>query len=100
MCTLRSTVAFFLLFFFLDMAFLMLGIGYAIRSPEGEPQMGCIKAGGVFGILAAFLAWYNALAGIADPSNRYAFPLVKPIHFPPFSYLWIAIASYTVMAEI
>ncbi len=31
-----------------------------------------IKAGGFFGLLAAFAAWYNALAGIADDSNRYA----------------------------
>ena len=69
-CTLRSTVAFFLLFFTLDLAFLMLGIGYLQYGPSG-PQEGCIKAGGAFGILAAFLAWYNALAGMADTSNRY-----------------------------
>jgi len=68
-CTLRSTVAFFLLFFTLDMAFLLLGIGYLQHDANGT-QTGCIRAGGVFGILAAFLAWYNALAGIADSSNR------------------------------
>jgi len=68
-CTLRSTLAFFLLFFTLDMAFLMLGIGY-LQNDSGEPQAQCIKAGGGFGILAAFLAWYNALAGMADSSNR------------------------------
>lgn len=58
-CTLRSTVAFFSLFFTLDMAFLMLGIAYlqASGGPEGVPQPGCLKAGGVFGLLAAFLAW-------------------------------------------
>ena len=70
LCTLRSTLAFFSLFFTLDLAFLMLGIGYLQYGPEG-PQHECIVAGGVFGILAAFLAWYNALAGIADNSNRY-----------------------------
>jgi uncharacterized protein len=69
LCTLRSTVAFFLLFFTLDLAFLLLGIGYLEHS-SGAPNLGCIKAGGVFGILAAFLAWYNALAGIADSTNR------------------------------
>ena len=69
LCTLRSTVMFFLLFFTLDLAFLMLGIGYLQYGPEG-PQTGCIRAGGAFGILAAFLAWYNALAGMADSSNR------------------------------
>ncbi|KAF4549808.1 Acetate permease A-like protein [Elsinoe fawcettii] len=70
-----STVAFFLLFFTLDMAFLLLGIGYL----QGE-NVSCIKAGGVFGLLAAFLAWYNALAGIADTSN--SFFLIPVAHFP------------------
>jgi len=74
-CTLRSTVAFFSLFFFLDLAFLMLGIGY-LNATEAGPQEGCIKAGGYFGLFAAFLAWYNALAGIADNSNR----SVKPFN--------------------
>lgn len=79
LCTLRSTVAFFLLFFTLDMAFLMLGIGYLLNS-SGAPNTGCIRAGGAFGILAAFIAWYNALAGIADPSN--SFFLIPVAHFP------------------
>mgnify|MGYP001598423624 CR=1 FL=1 len=73
-CTLRSTVAFFLLFFTLDLAFLFLAIGHL--QLQGTPgakttQVGCIKAGGVFGLLAAFMAWYNALAGIAD--TRYVY---------------------------
>jgi succinate-acetate transporter protein len=68
-CTLRSTVAFFLLFFTLDLAFLLLGIGY-LNSTEAGPMESCIKAGGYFGLFAAFLAWYNALAGIADNTNR------------------------------
>lgn len=71
-CTLRSTVAFFSLFFSLDMAFLLLGIGYLHRNAMGEPNPPVIKAGGFFALLAAFLAWYNALAGIADDSNRQA----------------------------
>ncbi|KAG8625075.1 hypothetical protein KVT40_006826 [Elsinoe batatas] len=75
LCTLRSTVAFFLLFFFLDLAFLMLGIGYL----QGE-NLACIKAGGAFGLLAAFMAWYNALAGIADSGN--SFFLIPVAHFP------------------
>ena len=70
LATLRSTVAFFLLFFTLDMAFLLLGIGY-LQRVDGAPNPPVIKAGGVFGLLAAFLAWYNALAGILDDSNRY-----------------------------
>lgn len=79
LCTLRSTVAFFSLFFTLDLAFLCLGIGYLTHS-NGHPNIMAIKAGGAFGILAAFLAWYNALAGIADSSN--SFFVVPVAHFP------------------
>jgi len=78
-CTLRSTVAFFFLFFSLDMAFLLLSIGYLHR-PDGTPQTSVIKAGGVFALLAAFTAWYNALAGIADSSN--SFFVIPVLHFP------------------
>lgn len=65
LCTLRSTVAFFFLFFFLDMAFLLLGLGY-LYAIDGAPRTSIIKGGGYFGLFAAFMAWYNALAGIAD----------------------------------
>jgi succinate-acetate transporter protein len=78
-CTLRSTVAFFALFFTLDIAFLLLGIGY-LQSTEAGPNEGCIKGGGYFGLFAAFLAWYNALAGLADNSN--SFFVVPVAHFP------------------
>jgi len=79
LCTLRSTVAFFLLFFTLDLAFMCLGIGYLARV-NGEPRLTAIKAGGGFGMLAAWLAWYNALAGIADSSN--SFFVIPVAHFP------------------
>jgi len=79
MCTMRSTVMFFLLFFWLDLAFLMLGIGY-LKHEGGAPNGACIKAGGVFGILSAFWAWYNAFAGIADSTN--SFFVVPVLHFP------------------
>lgn len=65
-CTLRSTVAFFLLFFFLDLAFLFLAIARFEADSAGNPDVKINKAGGYFGIFAAFMAWYNALAGIAD----------------------------------
>ncbi|KAI9051892.1 hypothetical protein LZ554_004148 [Drepanopeziza brunnea f. sp. 'monogermtubi'] len=80
LCTLRSTVAFFMLFFTLTIAFLMLTIGHLEASAAGVPQSACIKAGGYFGIFAAFLAWYNALAGIADDSN--SFFVIPVAHFP------------------
>ncbi|KAL2862379.1 acetate uptake transporter family protein [Aspergillus lucknowensis] len=79
-CTLRSTVAFFLLFLFLDLAFLLLGVGYLERDSHGMPNPPVIKAGGFFGLLAAFAAWYNALAGIADSSN--SFFVIPVAHFP------------------
>ncbi|KAJ4293066.1 Meiotically up-regulated protein 86 protein [Kalmusia sp. IMI 367209] len=78
-CTLRSTVAFFSLFFTLDLAFMLLGIGY-LRADAAGPNLACIKAGGYFGLFAAFLAWYNALAGIADSSN--SFFVIPVAHFP------------------
>ena len=56
------------------MAFLLLGIGY-LEADAAGPKTSCIRAGGVFGLLAAFLAWYNALAGILDDSNRCVFDL-------------------------
>ncbi len=74
--TLRSTVAFFTLFFTLDLAFLFLGIGYLQRNAQDAPNTPLIKTGGFFGLLSAFTAWYNALAGLADDSNRYV-PLLR-----------------------
>lgn len=80
LCTLKSTVAFFTLFFALDMAFMLLGIGYLKRDAMGAPNPPIIKAGGFFALLAAFMAWYNALAGLADDSN--SFFILPVIHFP------------------
>jgi succinate-acetate transporter protein len=79
LCTLRSTVAFFLLFFTLDLAFLCLTLGYLYADNAGTNKA-LIKAGGYFGLFAAFLAWYNALAGIADDGN--SFFVIPVAHFP------------------
>lgn len=66
LCTLRSTVAFFFLFFTLDMAFLFLACqSYAVANGSSS-AVALGQTGGTFGLLAAFLAWYNAFAGIAD----------------------------------
>jgi hypothetical protein len=80
LCTLRSTVAFFLLFFTLDLAFLFLFLGHLFCTDAGKTHTNLIKAGGYFGLFAAFLAWYNALAGIADDSN--SFFVIPVAHFP------------------
>ena len=71
LCTLKSTVAFFTLFALLDLAFLFLACAYQNSGPgDNEPHVGLLRAGGAFGVLAAFAAWYNALAGLMDSSNR------------------------------
>ena len=57
-CTLRSTVAFFTLFFTLDLAFLFLGLGYLYHDAAGAANIPLIRTGGAFGILAAFTAWF------------------------------------------
>lgn len=77
--TLKSTVAFFSLFFFVDIAILLLALGYLLQV-DGMPNEKLLKAGGLFAILGAFLAWYNAFAGIADNSNSVFLPPV--VHFP------------------
>ncbi|KAK4452153.1 GPR1/FUN34/yaaH family-domain-containing protein [Podospora aff. communis PSN243] len=81
LCTLRSTVMFFMLFFTLDLAFLMLACGaFAEADGHMEASHKLHQAGGGFGMVAAFLAWYNAFAGIADSSN--SFFLIPVFHFP------------------
>ena len=64
--TLRSSVAFFGLFFTLTMAFLMLAIGY-YRGKDTN----FIKAGGYFGLITALFAWYNALSGVWNKGNSF-----------------------------
>ncbi|KAI8950602.1 gpr fun34 family protein [Xylaria longipes] len=81
MLTLRSTVMFFSLFLTLDLAFLFLAVSeFAASNGNATASVGLQKAGGVFGLLAAFLAWYNAFAGIADTSN--SFFIIPVFHFP------------------
>ncbi|KAI0881423.1 GPR1/FUN34/yaaH family-domain-containing protein [Annulohypoxylon maeteangense] len=81
LCTLRSTVMFFMLFFTLDLAFLMLACSdYALANGASSAGVKLQQAGGGFGLIAAFLAWYNAFAGIADSSN--SFFIIPVFHFP------------------
>lgn len=78
LATVKSTVAFFSLFFFLDLTFLMLSIG------DLGGVHNCTRAGGVLGVITAFIAWYNAFAGLATKQNSYftvhgmALPGAKP----------------------
>ena len=69
LCTLKSTVAFFSLFALLDLTFVFLACAYQ-NSHNNAPQTGLLRAGGAFGVLVAFAAWYNAMAGMLDTSNK------------------------------
>ncbi|PWY86800.1 hypothetical protein BO70DRAFT_378440 [Aspergillus heteromorphus CBS 117.55] len=79
-CTLKSTFAFSILFFLVDVALLLLAIGYLHRDGQDAPNERVIKAGGLFALLGAFDAWYIALAGLLDDSN--SFFLIPVFHFP------------------
>jgi succinate-acetate transporter protein len=80
--TLKSTLAFSSLFMMVWLAFIFLGAAYldAPNTADGNPNVGLTRAGGVFGMIAAFIAWYNMLAGIMEPSN--SFFAVPVVHFP------------------
>lgn len=62
------------------MAFLFLAIAYGNENAAGLPNPALVKTGGAFGLAAAFIAWYNALAGIADTSN--SFFIIPVAHLP------------------
>lgn len=67
--TLRSTVAFASLFVVLDAAFLCLALSKSLAVSAVSASASLQTAGGVFGLLAAFLAWYNMFAGMASREN-------------------------------
>jgi succinate-acetate transporter protein len=88
--TLRSTVVFCALFFWLWITFLLLALSYILtpKMTGGTPNVKFKKAGAIFGFLAAFFAWYNALAGMADDSNRYVnYVPASSFFFRPL-FLW------------
>jgi hypothetical protein len=80
LCTVKSTIAFFSLFFVVDLAILLIALAYFFPNGQELPNGGLMEAGGFFALLGAFLAWYNAFAGIADDSN--SFFVVPVFHFP------------------
>jgi uncharacterized protein len=76
LCTMKSTLAFFSLFFLLAVTFLLLAIADLGKVP------GCKTAGGVLGVVVAFIAWYNAYAGLANRQNSYV--RVTALQLPVF----------------
>jgi uncharacterized protein len=82
LCTLKSTLFFSSLFACVWLSFICQGVAYidAQNNADGQPTVALVRAAGGFGIVAGFLAWYNMLAGIAEPSiSFFAIPV---IHFP------------------
>ncbi len=76
LCTMKSNLAFFSLFVFLDVTFLLLMLGEFLDS------VGCTKAGGIVGIITSFIGFYNAYCGLADDENSYI--VGNPIPLPVY----------------
>lgn len=71
--TMKSTLAFFLLFFCLTLTFILLAGG------SFSGKVGVTRAGGVVGVITAFVAWWNAFAGTATHQNSYFTTHVIPL---------------------
>ncbi|KUJ12791.1 uncharacterized protein LY89DRAFT_592538 [Mollisia scopiformis] len=83
MCTFSSSVAHCSIFLTLDIAFLCLALGRRYPHLSGTvyvPHENLTYVGGVFGMLSAFAAWYNALAGIA--ASNHTFFTLPVLQFP------------------
>ncbi|KAI5858722.1 putative meiotically up-regulated gene 86 protein [Tricharina praecox] len=80
LCTFKSTVAFFSLFFFLDITFLLLTVAHFTGGADGSVHPQITKAAGILGLITAFIAWWNAAAGMLESSN--SFFTVPVMHFP------------------
>lgn len=71
--TLKSTLATFLMFLFLDLTFILLACA------EMTGKVGVARGGGVIGVITAFFAWYNGFAGTATRLNSYIVPADLPL---------------------
>lgn len=83
LCTFKSTVAFCSLFVCLDITFLLLAIGH-LNHDNGVPKAEVLKVGGIFGLITAFIAWWNALAGLLEKNNSF---FTIPVSFPSWTSL-------------
>lgn len=74
LCTIKSTILFFLLFVLVFLRLLLLTLFrlYDLHS--------CEVGAGVVGVMASLLAWYHAYAGLATKQNSYY--VVDPIPMP------------------
>jgi hypothetical protein len=62
----RSSLGLVLLFFFLDLTFLLLAVGFLMPT-----HTVITKAGGSFGLITAAIAWYVAAAGLLTPDTSF-----------------------------
>lgn len=82
LCTMKSTVMFFALFFLLGLTFLLLAIS--------EFQGGAVnvkRAAGGLGVVVACVAWYNAFAGLSNKQNSYV--VAHSIPLPINERVWV-----------
>lgn len=77
-----------MLFFFLDITFLILTIAHFHQGPDGLPNQDLMHLGGALGIAASFVCWYNALAGLLDESNSF---FTVPVCIP----YWLTCLRYS-----
>lgn len=71
--TMKSTLAFLSLFFFLFITFFFLTLAAFLGDNKWD------RVGGIFVVLTAIIAWYNAWAGTATKQNTYLTSMVIPL---------------------
>lgn len=76
LCTVRATIPFFLLFFFLDLALLFLAVGYMTGT------YAFINTGGAFCIATGVMGFWNAWAGMATAENTFTWLLPGTFMMP------------------
>lgn len=76
LCTLKATVAFFILFVSLDLAVIFLAAGYFNNNPK------LLQAGGGFCISTGLLGCWNGFSGVASPQSTYKWLIPKAIMMP------------------
>lgn len=76
LCTVKATVAFFLLFCSLDMALIFLAAGHFLGNPK------LIQAGGGFCISTGLIGCYNGFGGVATPQSTFSWIIPRAIMMP------------------
>ena len=64
-----------MLIFVVDISVLITALSYFYSTSGQIPNQGLSKAGGLLALLAAFIAWYNALAEMAHDDGFFTLPV-------------------------